>query len=91
MRKPTQTSAPGEHSDLPTMKLITAATITKGVLRHIVFIFFVLGFHGYVTFELGCSNLWLATTGGCAHYLIIFICHKNCPQIPGHPNEPFSN
>ena len=84
-----RTSVTDELSTSPTLVLITVSTITQGAKCHTEITFLVLGFHGYILFWTWLGRHFagpsLAGQGGSVHSLVIFICHKNCPQIPSWP------
>lgn len=89
-----QTSVTNKHSSSPTMKLVIIATIIQSAKHHTEMNFFVLGFQGYISFWtwFGCQfpGPSLAGQGGSVHHLIMFISHKNRPQMPSQlPRKAF--
>lgn len=84
-----QTSVTDEHSSCPAMRQVTTATLIRAAKHHAEINFFCLTISRvyFVLDVLGCHFLGPSLAGQVrsVHHLVMFICHKNCPQTPSSP------
>lgn len=78
-----------EHPSSLAMRRVTIATLIQAAKHHTEINFFSLRISQvyFVLDVLGCHFLGPSLAGQVrsVHHLVMFICHKSCPQMPSSP------